>query len=78
MVTRFGSDTDPELRVRVASALLLGGFALDELNRREEAIDAYNEVVARFGSDIDPELRELVAKALVYKGNDLTELSKQR
>ena len=41
---------------------------LGQLDRSEEAVRAYGEVVTRFGDAAEPELREQVARALVNKG----------
>jgi tetratricopeptide (TPR) repeat protein len=64
VVRRFGSVTNPELRVPAMSALLNRGVALAGLGRREEWIAAYKEVVRRYRASPSPELREHVAKAL--------------
>jgi tetratricopeptide (TPR) repeat protein len=71
---------------RVASAShteLLAGFAilnrgitLGELNRSEEEIAAYDELLARFGEAEEPELREPLARALFSKGVTLGELDR--
>jgi tetratricopeptide (TPR) repeat protein len=39
------------------------------LNRAEEAVAAYDQVIARFGESETPELQEEVARALFNKGN---------
>lgn len=39
------------------------GFELGTLNRGEEAIAAYDEVLRRFGEAPEPALREQVARA---------------
>ena len=66
--TRFGAATELALRDPVANALFNKGFSLGALDRSEEAIAAYDEVVARFGAATELSLREQVAKALVNKG----------
>ena len=58
----------PALREQVATALVNKGITLGTLNRSEEAIAVYDDVVKRFGEATEPALRELVAKALVNKG----------
>ena len=49
-------------------ALVNKGVRLGSLNRSQEAIAAYDDVVKRFGEATEPALREQVAKALVNKG----------
>ncbi len=56
------------IQTQVASALINKGLTLRDLNRREEGIPAYDEVVARFGQATEPVLLERVARALVNKG----------
>jgi len=54
----------------VAEALVNKGFRLGALNRNEEAIVAFDEVVSRFGEATEPKLVSLVAiaKAARAKG----------
>jgi hypothetical protein len=52
----------------VADALYNKGVALGQIERREEAIAAYEEVVSRFSDDPAPAIKELVAKAIVNEG----------
>ena len=51
----------------VATPLNIGA-TLGKLNRGEEAIQVYDEVVRRFGDATEPVVREQVATALVNKG----------
>ena len=44
------------------------GFELGTLNRGEEEIAVYDEVVRRFGDAVEAGIREQVARALVNKG----------
>ena len=46
------------------------------LDRSEEALGVYDEVVARYGDAPEPALREQVARALVNKGVTLGELDR--
>ena len=55
------------LRELVAKALLNKGVRLSALGRSEDAIAAYDDLLARFGAATELPLRELVAKALVDK-----------
>ncbi|MEQ1890782.1 MAG: tetratricopeptide repeat protein [Alphaproteobacteria bacterium] len=50
--------------------------ALGQLGRQQEAIAAYDDVIARYDASIAPELQEWVARALVSKGVELA-LSEQ-
>jgi len=52
---------------RVAMAMVSKGITLGELNRSEDAIAAYDEVVKRFGKDREPVIKELVKRALDNK-----------
>ena len=54
--------------VQIATSLMSAGVALGKLNRSEEAIAVYDEVVSRYGSAPEAALRELVANALNNKG----------
>src|SRR5207248_11346731 len=47
VLTRFGSEIDPELLERVAAAFIGKGVALERLNRAPEAIANYHEAIAR-------------------------------
>ncbi len=67
-MARFEAATESPLRESVANALFNKGVALGALGRSEEAIAAYDDLLARFGSAIELPLRELVANALVNKG----------
>ncbi|MDE2623736.1 MAG: tetratricopeptide repeat protein, partial [Betaproteobacteria bacterium] len=62
--------------VEIASGLFNSGFALEQMERNEEAVTIYEEVVQRFGSESEVALRELVAKALVNKGFTLAKLDR--
>jgi tetratricopeptide (TPR) repeat protein len=54
-----------------ARALVNKGVALAALNRNEEAIALYDEVISRFSTATQPALQEQVARALVNKGSRL-------
>ncbi|MGH7801305.1 MAG: SIR2 family protein [Thermodesulfobacteriota bacterium] len=60
---------EPALREQVARALFNKGITLGVLNRSEEGIAVYDEVVKRFGEATEPALREQVARALFNKEN---------
>ena len=60
--------------VRTARALIEKGGALRKLERSEEALAAYDEVVRRYGASKAPALREVVAMTLHRKGDLLWEL----
>ncbi|MGH8647173.1 MAG: tetratricopeptide repeat protein [Gammaproteobacteria bacterium] len=45
-------------------ALFYKGVGLEKLNRHEEAVAVYDEVVERFGEETEPFVRELVGTAL--------------
>jgi TolA-binding protein len=58
-----GRSSEPALREQVAGALYNKGVTLGQLDRSEEAIAVYDQVVTRFGADPEPALREQVAMA---------------
>ena len=60
-------DTFSALNPTNPAGLVNKGAALGALNRNEEAIAVYDEVLSRFGSATEPPLRQ-VAMALVNKG----------
>lgn len=59
---------DSTLPERIAKVLNYKGFTLGVLNRNEDAISAYDEVVRVFGDSSETVIKELVAKALNNKG----------
>ena len=67
---------DGSVDERVAKALVNKGVALAELNRSEEAVALYDEVLRRFGESSELALRERVARALVNKGVRLGKLNR--
>jgi tetratricopeptide (TPR) repeat protein len=69
--------TEPELREWVAKALINKGLALGKLERTEESVAVYDEVVRRFGSATELSLRNQVARALANKGSALGKLERQ-
>ena len=68
--------SEKSLRQRLASALIMKGITLGSLDRGEEEIVAYDEVVKRFGDATEPAIRERVASALVNKGITLGSLNR--
>ena len=64
--------------LRWANALFNKGVTLGELNRNEEAIAAYAEVIRRFGNDTELALREQVAKSMFKQGVRLSELNRSK
>ncbi len=61
--------TGAELKVN--SALFNKGVVLAQTGRREEAIEAYDELVRRAGTAREPGLKEAAVKALFNKGASL-------
>jgi hypothetical protein len=56
------------LLAEFAKAVVDKGISFGELERHEQAIDCYDEVIDRFGATEDLNLRDQFAKALVNKG----------
>ena len=72
---RFGAN-DLSESIEQAQALVGKGVSLSRLNRSEEELEVYDEVVRRFGASDSSEIIKLVAKALVYKGITLGQLNR--
>ena len=72
---RFGANNSSE-GVEQAQALVYKGITLGQLNRSEEALGIYDEVVRRFGASDSSEIIKLVAQALVNKGVRLSQLNR--
>jgi tetratricopeptide (TPR) repeat protein len=64
LAARCGESSDPELRVRVATALQHKATALDQLGEAERRLGVYREIFTRFGDATDPQLQVIVAQAL--------------
>ncbi len=60
----------------VATALVYQGFVLDRLNRLEEAIIVFDNLIMRFSSSSKPALQEPIASALFGKGFVLDKLNR--
>lgn len=76
MIETFRHPSSPEERRWLARAMVNKGVALGRLNRSQEEIAAYDDVIARFGND--KALNEETADALFNKGAALHDLSKHR
>ncbi len=63
-------------QIQVANALFNRGVILVELSRHEEAIIAFDQVIARHGKAAELSLRKLVARAMVNKGIALCNLNR--
>jgi tetratricopeptide (TPR) repeat protein len=68
--------TEGATQSEIATALVNKGFALNKLNRSNDAIATYNEVVERFKSATEPFLCEGVVKALINKGWTLNNMDR--
>ena len=64
------------MREQVATALFNKGVTLGQLDRSEEEIGVYDQVVERYGEATEQALRERVASALVNKGITLGQLNR--
>lgn len=63
-------------RTQIAQALVYKGIALGTLNRSEDAILVYDEVVRRLGDSAEARIRQQVAMALFNKGVRLGALNR--
>ncbi len=59
---------EPQIAEQVAEAMVNKGVSLGALNRSDEAIQVYDEVVARYKDRPEPQIAEKVAMAMVNKG----------
>ena len=59
--------TEVSFNLFIAEALIKKGELLSKLNRKEEALSLYDEIVHRFGNETDIELKQQVAEALYLK-----------
>lgn len=75
---RFGSSSDPDVRLTVAQAMVNCGLAMGKLDRREAAIAVCDRLIGMFGQSSDCELLVRVARAMVNKGCFLQELGRDR
>jgi|CXWL01.1.fsa_nt_gi tetratricopeptide (TPR) repeat protein len=62
--------------VQCAHSLFSRGVMLDKLNRYEDSIVVYDQIIARFGEATEPALREMVARVMVNKGFALGQLKR--
>ena len=73
--TWFSGDAAVIRRV-VAAALFHKGNTLARMNRRQEAVMDWDEVIRRFGSSDRPFLQDMVAESIAHKIVALTELNR--
>ncbi len=69
---------EPKAQSEMARAFVIKGIALRNLDRGEEAITVYDEVIRRFGDAEELPLREQVARALVNKGFAVRRLGRSK
>ena len=74
--TRLFSRDAAVIRRVVAGALFHKGNTLARMNRQEEAVMEWDEVIGRFGSSDRPFLQEKVAESIAHKIVALTELNR--
>ena len=70
-ISQQGDEEKLDLREHTLETLFSKAIALSELNRWEEAVSAWDEVVSRYGDSEDQGLVRSVATALVGKGSAL-------
>jgi tetratricopeptide (TPR) repeat protein len=63
ILARFGDTNDPQLRLRVAAAMLRKGRLLELGDRRQEALAIYRRLLEQFPRSERPDIDELVAFA---------------
>lgn len=70
------ADQSPLVRIQVAETLISKGLTLSALNRSDEAIACFDEVLGRYETASEPALKHQVAKALVNKSFELGRLKR--
>lgn len=60
----------------IATLFFRQGFVLGELDRKKEALRAYEKVIDRYSDSEQPELQELLAKSFFNRGVALSQLDK--
>src|SRR4051794_26172339 len=74
LIARFRSTADPDVDRLVGDALYGKGHSLERLERAQEALAVYDEMVARY---VDAtEMRGQLARALLQQGIVLTQLDR--
>ena len=76
-MTRFGAASASGLQEQVAMALMNKGVTLGQLERNEEAVQVYEEVVTRFGTASAPGLQEPVTAAMNGIGFEMLRRAKK-
>ena len=75
-IRQLDEDVGARTELTAVKALIDKGNRLDEMNKLEEALVAYDEVLSRYGASNAPALLEGVAMALVNKGTILGRLER--
>ena len=78
LIKRFGRDTDPDIQVEVAGALIKKAGAQMTMCRNEAAVVACDEVIRRYRASDRPALRRGMAMALELKARSLNRLGRGR
>jgi tetratricopeptide (TPR) repeat protein len=72
----LGAPHRDKLAPNLAEALVSKGIALSGLERAQDEVAAYDEVLRRFGDSSDPAIRERLATALQFKGITFRQLER--
>ena len=78
LLTKFGKHMAPTVQDSVVKALVNKGIILMRLDRREEAMGAFDEAAGRFNVAGSQELRPVVATALVNKSIFLSDAGQKQ
>ena len=78
LIKRFGKDSDPDIQVQVAGALIKKAGARMTMSRNEAAVVACDEVIRRYWASDRPGLRRGMAMALELKAMSLNRLGRGR
>ena len=75
-VSQLGEQTDSSKGLVKANALFDKAVKLEELNRKAETLEVYDEIARRFEKSDAPEILQLVARSLANKAVTLSELDR--
>ncbi len=68
------TNNDPSIREQIVLAYYNKAIALGTLNRPNEELDAYNQIISKYAGDTQPAIYERIADALINQGVTLGQL----
>jgi len=70
-IQKFGGTSHLETQQLVALAMANEALSLDQLNKRYEAMDVYDQLISQYGNNHDRAIQQQVLSAMSYKGGVL-------